>query len=197
MSLPASVGKFLEQIEMELASKVGDAVNKALNSNKVLNVVLLGAFGLLCARSVQQQRNMETLEAEKNSLLNSNKAMKKAMWDWKQQLFAEAALPDALLPLSKIKAIYGEVQTTTSSGFKFRQRQKPTWLAKMFDTCAGGRTMALYIEYFSEKVVGFDPEISDFEQAKTKIMSKYLVDASISDKEILAERPPLWPQSKG
>ncbi|CAN4119610.1 unnamed protein product [Withania somnifera] len=100
---------------MELANRVGDAVNKALNSNKVLNMVLLGAFGLLCARSVQQQRNMEVLEAEKESLLNSNKAMKKAMWDWKQQLFSEAALPNPLIPLSKLKAIYGEVQTVTSS----------------------------------------------------------------------------------
>ncbi|XP_059280442.1 uncharacterized protein LOC132034182 [Lycium ferocissimum] len=100
---------------MELANKVGDAVNKALNSNKVLNVVLLGAFGLLCVRSVQQQKNIQVLEAEKESLLNSNKSMKKTMWDWKQQLFAEAALPNAIVPLSKIKAIYGEVQTNTSS----------------------------------------------------------------------------------
>ncbi|KAK4359074.1 hypothetical protein RND71_021303 [Anisodus tanguticus] len=100
---------------MELASKVGDTVSKALNCNKVLNVVLLGAFGLLCARSVQQQRNIEVLEAEKDTLLNSNKAMKKAMWDWKQQLFAEAALPNAILPLSKLKSIYGEVQTATTS----------------------------------------------------------------------------------
>lgn len=100
---------------MELASKVGEAVSKALNSNKVLNVVLLSAFGLLCVRSVHQQKNMELLEAEKDSLLNSNKAMKKAMWDWKQQLFAEADLPNSFIPLSKLKAIYGEVQTTTSS----------------------------------------------------------------------------------
>lgn len=105
---------------MELASKVGDAVSKALNSNKVLNVVLLSAFGLLCMRSVQQQKNMEVLEAEKDSLLNSNKAMKKAMWDWKQQLFAEADLPNSLIPLSKLKTIYGEVQTTpSSSGMNF------------------------------------------------------------------------------
>ncbi|XP_010312775.1 uncharacterized protein [Solanum lycopersicum] len=100
---------------MELASKVGDAVSKALNSNKVLNVVLMSAFGLLCMRSVQQQKNMEVLEAEKDSLLKSNKAMKKDMWDWKQQLFAEAELPNPLIPLSKIKAIYGDVQTTTST----------------------------------------------------------------------------------
>ncbi|XP_049344821.1 uncharacterized protein LOC125809204 isoform X2 [Solanum verrucosum] len=103
---------------MELASKVGDAVSKALNSNKVLNVVLMSAFGLLCLRSVQQQKNMEVLEAEKDSLLNSNKAMKKTMWDWKQQLFAEADLPNPLIPLSKLKAIYGEVQTTTSTSEK-------------------------------------------------------------------------------
>lgn len=58
---------------------------------------------------------MEVLEAEKDSLLKSNKAMKKDMWDWKQQLFAEAELPNPLIPLSKIKAIYGDVQTTTST----------------------------------------------------------------------------------
>ncbi|XP_009630941.1 uncharacterized protein LOC107762618 [Nicotiana tabacum] len=102
---------------MEWTSKVGEAVNKAVNSNKVLNVVLLGAFGFLCVRSVQQQRNIQVLETEKDSFLNSNKAMKKAMWDWKQQLFAEADLPNPLLPLSKLKSIYGEVQTApTSSG---------------------------------------------------------------------------------
>lgn len=98
---------------MEWTSKVGEAVNKAVNSNKVLNVVLLGAFGFLCVRSVQQQRNIQVLETEKDSFLNSNKAMKKAMWDWKQQLFAEADIPNPILPLSKLKSIYGEAPTSS------------------------------------------------------------------------------------
>lgn len=81
---------------------------KAANNNTVIDVCLVGSFLALCYRSVTQQKDIEALEAEKNSLIRSNKAMKKAMWDWKQQLFAEASSESALVPLSRLKVIYGE-----------------------------------------------------------------------------------------
>lgn len=49
------------------------------------------------------------MEAEKDSLTKSNKAMKKSMWDWKQKLYAEASTDSALVPLARLKAIYDEV----------------------------------------------------------------------------------------
>ncbi|KAL7176416.1 hypothetical protein ACSBR2_029867 [Camellia fascicularis] len=106
-----------EQTTMEWASKVMNAATRASTNNAMINVVLLGAFGALSVRSLSQQRNIETLEAEKDSLLKSNKAMKKTMWDWKQQLFAEASSsPEtSFVPLSKLKSIYGESSTTLQS----------------------------------------------------------------------------------
>lgn len=77
---------------------------RAANSNTFVNVVLTGSFVALMIRSVKQQRDMEALEAEKESLIKTNKALKKTMWDWKQQLFAE---PQPV-PLARLKAIYGE-----------------------------------------------------------------------------------------
>ena len=93
---------------MELANKVVSTVTKAANNNTVISVCLVGSFLALSVRSVNQQRDIEAMEAEKESLTKSNKAMKKAMWDWKQQLFAEASTDSALIPLARLKAIYGE-----------------------------------------------------------------------------------------
>ncbi|XP_062146888.1 uncharacterized protein LOC133854655 [Alnus glutinosa] len=94
---------------MEFANRVVSAAMKATNNNAVINVCLVGSFVALAVRSVKQQRDIEALEAQKDSLTHSNKAMKKAMWGWKQQLFAEASSTDsALVPLSRLKAIYGE-----------------------------------------------------------------------------------------
>ncbi|GLT61166.1 hypothetical protein SLA2020_338900 [Shorea laevis] len=94
---------------MEFANRVVSAAKKATNNNAVINVCLVGSFAALAVRSVSQQRNIEALEAHKDSLTHSNKAMKKAMWEWKQQLFAEASSTDsALVPLARLKAIYGE-----------------------------------------------------------------------------------------
>ncbi|CAL5417409.1 unnamed protein product [Camellia sinensis] len=109
-----------EQATMEWASKVMNAARRASSNNTVTNVVLLGAFGALSVRSLSQQRNIKTLEAEKDSLLKSNKAMKKTMWDWKQQLFAEASSsPEtSFVPLSKLKSIYGESSTTLQSNLE-------------------------------------------------------------------------------
>lgn len=93
---------------MEVANRIANAVIRAVNNNTVINVCLVGSFVALGVRSVNQQKYIEALEAEKDSLVKSNKAMKKTMWDWKQQLFAESESHEALVPLARLKAIYGE-----------------------------------------------------------------------------------------
>lgn len=101
--------------------KVANALNRAANSNALMNVLLIGCFGALSVRSINQQREIEALEAEKDSLLKANKGIKSTIWDWKKQLFAEAEAAEPaskdsrnskaapLVSLSKLKAIYGEV----------------------------------------------------------------------------------------
>ncbi|EYU22960.1 hypothetical protein MIMGU_mgv1a016463mg [Erythranthe guttata] len=93
--------------------RVVSALNRAANSNAVVNTILLGAFGALAARSMFQERTIEAMEAEKDSLLKTNKAIKSTIWEWKQKLYAEAeANPhETLVPLSTLKSIYGEVVT--------------------------------------------------------------------------------------
>ncbi|KAJ4953569.1 hypothetical protein NE237_030401 [Protea cynaroides] len=93
---------------MEWASRVLSGAIRASNNNTVINVFLLGSFVALGIRSFDQQKDIEALEAEKDSLVKSNKALKKTMWDWKQQLYAEASDHSFPVPLFKIKAIYGE-----------------------------------------------------------------------------------------
>ncbi|PIA47369.1 hypothetical protein AQUCO_01400207v1 [Aquilegia coerulea] len=97
---------------MQWVSKAMDTVTRASNNNIVINTFLIGAFAALSIRSMNQQNVLETLEAEKKSLLKTNKDMKKSMWEWKQQLFAEAAVEGSPVPLYKLKAIYGEATTT-------------------------------------------------------------------------------------
>ncbi|KAJ9167085.1 hypothetical protein P3X46_021762 [Hevea brasiliensis] len=94
---------------MEFANRLVGAAMRASNNNTVINVCLVGSFVVLSVRSVSQQKDIEALEAEKDSLIKSNKALKKTMWDWKQQLFAEADSDAALVPLARLKSIYGEV----------------------------------------------------------------------------------------
>ncbi|KAK4778196.1 hypothetical protein SAY87_018383 [Trapa incisa] len=93
---------------MESASQFVRVLTKATNKNTVIDVCLVGTFLALCYRSVKQQKNIEALEIEKISLIKSNKDMKKTMWVWKQQLFADAASDSALVPLSRLRVIYGE-----------------------------------------------------------------------------------------
>nr|ADJ67214.1 hypothetical protein [Jatropha curcas] len=45
-------------------------------------------------------------EAEKDSY-KSNKALRKTMWDWEQELFVEAPSDFALVPFARLKAIFG------------------------------------------------------------------------------------------
>lgn len=104
-----SFGKFSpENPRSETKMEVLNKLAKAANNNTVLNVCLVGSFIVLTVRSVNQQKDIEALEAQKDSLIKSNKAMKKSIWEWKQKLFAEAESDSPLVPLARLKAIYGE-----------------------------------------------------------------------------------------
>ncbi|XP_022766345.1 uncharacterized protein LOC111311236 [Durio zibethinus] len=93
---------------MEFANKLVALATRAANNNVVINVCLVTSFAVLGIRSLNQQKVIEALEAEKESLTKTNKAMKNTMWDWKQQLFAEATSNTPLVPLANLKIIYGE-----------------------------------------------------------------------------------------
>ncbi|KAK7268693.1 hypothetical protein RIF29_21399 [Crotalaria pallida] len=93
---------------MEFLNKIAEIGRRASNNNTVINVCLAASFGLLCMRSLSNQKTLQALEAEKESLVKSNKAIRKTLWDWKQELFAEASTDSAVVPLERLKAIYGE-----------------------------------------------------------------------------------------
>ncbi|KAL5976649.1 hypothetical protein ACLOJK_020982 [Asimina triloba] len=91
---------------MDIAGKVWSLLGKRDN---LIHGFLAASFVALSIRSVGQQSDIEALQSEKDALQATNKAMKKAMWDWKQQLFREAAEnADAPVPLSTLQAIYGD-----------------------------------------------------------------------------------------
>lgn len=102
---------------MERASRaIGAAVSQAAsNRNTVITVLIASSFVGLCFRSAKQQRDIEGLEAQKDSLAKSNNAIKRTLWDWKQQLLSESSsASDPVIPLHRLKSIYGEaVQPTT------------------------------------------------------------------------------------
>ncbi|POO00114.1 hypothetical protein TorRG33x02_038920 [Trema orientale] len=93
---------------MEFVNKLVNAAARAANNSTVINVCLVGSFMVLSIRSVSQQKDIQALEAQKDSLIKSNKAVKKSIWESKQTLFAEADSDSALVPLARLKAIYGE-----------------------------------------------------------------------------------------
>lgn len=98
---------------MEYANKAIELINKAASNNKVINSFLGITFVALSLKSFSQQKNIETLETHKDSLLKSNKAIKTTIWDWKQQLYAQAqAQGSSVIPIDKIKAIFGDAPTT-------------------------------------------------------------------------------------
>ncbi|CAI9288362.1 unnamed protein product [Lactuca saligna] len=102
--------------EMELATKALEFANRAASNNTVINIFLVGAFGGLAVRSLNQQRQIEALESQRDSLVKSNKSMRQTIWDWKQKLYTEAeADKKPIVPLSKLKSIYGEVPTLSQS----------------------------------------------------------------------------------
>lgn len=93
---------------MEFFNRIVGIATRAANSNTVINVCLMASFATLGVRSMNQQNAIEAMEAEKESLTKSNKSIRKTMWDWKQQLYAEAMADSAVVPLARLKAIYGE-----------------------------------------------------------------------------------------
>lgn len=93
---------------MEFVNKIVDTAKRASNNNTVINVGLVASFAILAARSFNQQKTIEAVEAEKESLVKSNKSIKKTIWDSKEQLYAEASTDSALVPLARLKAIYGD-----------------------------------------------------------------------------------------
>ncbi|KAJ8762869.1 hypothetical protein K2173_022998 [Erythroxylum novogranatense] len=100
---------------MELANRLAAIATRVANNNVVLDVCLVASFVVLGFRSLNQQKYMEAMETEKQSLIKSNKALKNTIWDWKQQLFAEASSDSALVPLARLKAIYGEAPSLTQT----------------------------------------------------------------------------------
>ncbi|KAG7594443.1 hypothetical protein ISN45_Aa01g031930 [Arabidopsis thaliana x Arabidopsis arenosa] len=109
-----------------MANKIAMFLSEAMNNNVVINTCLGVSFVVLGLRSDKQQKYVEALAEQKDSLFKSNKEMKVTMWEWKQQLFAEAASAGnaAVVPLSSLKAIYGEVTTTTQSGDTAKEESK-------------------------------------------------------------------------
>ncbi|GAV71981.1 hypothetical protein CFOL_v3_15470 [Cephalotus follicularis] len=93
---------------MEVVNRLVNIAKRAASNDTVIDICLVGSFVALMVRSGKQQRDIKSLEVEKESLTKTNKAMKKTLWDWKQQLFAEAQSDTALVPLARLQAIYGE-----------------------------------------------------------------------------------------
>nr|XP_025619082.1 uncharacterized protein LOC112710863 isoform X2 [Arachis hypogaea] len=104
----------IHQVAMEFVNRIVESARKASNNNTVINVCLAASFMVLAGRSFHQQKIIEALETEKASLVKSNKDIKRTLWNWKQQLYAEAASDDALVPLHRLKAIYGETPHSTA-----------------------------------------------------------------------------------
>ncbi|RID57039.1 hypothetical protein BRARA_F00445 [Brassica rapa] len=111
-----------------MANKIAMLVSEAMNKNAVINTCLGVSFVVLGLRSDKQQKYVEALQEQKDSLFKSNKEMKITMWHWKQRLFAEATSAGTsttvAVPLSTLKAIYGEVTTNTQSGETVKEESK-------------------------------------------------------------------------
>lgn len=93
---------------MNLRSKIVSAAVKVTNSNAFINTGLLACCLVLSAKSRSQYQQIEALQSERDSLTNSNKAIRKTLWNWKQQLFAEASVDSPLISLATVKSIYGD-----------------------------------------------------------------------------------------
>ncbi|XP_078432097.1 uncharacterized protein LOC144703723 [Wolffia australiana] len=98
---------------MEVGSRLMNFLGKKDN---VVHLFLGGAFVALGFRSAAQQEEINQLEAEKDSLSRSNKAMQKDMWEWRQTLFnlASSDPSNFPIPLSRLRAIYGDTDEAES-----------------------------------------------------------------------------------
>ncbi|RLN11292.1 hypothetical protein C2845_PM09G02980 [Panicum miliaceum] len=85
---------------------------------KVISALLLGSFLALGWRSAEQQREIEDLEAEKNSLRAANASMSTAMWAWREELFSLAVAPSSPIPVSRLRHIYGEEEVAPPAAHK-------------------------------------------------------------------------------
>lgn len=101
--------------------RVVSALNRAANSTAVVNTFLGAVFCALSARSWLQDQTVRALKAENEVLKKNNKQIKNTIWEWKQTLYAEASAnpQKALVPLSTLQAIYGDVVTPVSSSGNF------------------------------------------------------------------------------
>lgn len=110
---------------MELATKAMEFANRAASNNTVINVFLVSAFAGLTLRSFSQQRQIETLESQRDSLVKSNKSMRQTIWDWKQKVYADAESDKKpIVSLAKLKSIYGEVPTLPQSAAGSTEQKK-------------------------------------------------------------------------
>ncbi|KAI3508966.1 hypothetical protein L1887_23989 [Cichorium endivia] len=117
---------------MELATRAMEFASRAASNNTVINVFLVGAFGGLVVRSLNQQRQIESLESQRDSLVKSNKSMRQTIWDWKQKLYADAqADKKPIVPLSKLKLIYGEIPTLPQSAGTTEKKDGKATAAKI------------------------------------------------------------------
>ncbi|KAL9237567.1 hypothetical protein vseg_012099 [Gypsophila vaccaria] len=98
-----------------MAERLAEVMNRVINSNTFINICLVGCFSVLGLRSMHQQNLIEALEADNVKVQSTNKSLKKTMWDWKQQLYAEASSDSAVVPLSRLKSIYGDVVSPPAS----------------------------------------------------------------------------------
>ncbi|KAI7735452.1 hypothetical protein M8C21_021645 [Ambrosia artemisiifolia] len=90
--------------------------NRAATNDTVVNVFLVGAFAGLTVRSLNQQRQIESLESQRDLLVKSNKSMRQTIWDWKHKLYADAETDKKpVVSLSKLKSIYGEAAAVPQS----------------------------------------------------------------------------------
>ncbi|KAL9252331.1 hypothetical protein AKJ16_DCAP02678 [Drosera capensis] len=95
-----------------LASRASTLATRILNSNTFINICLLASFATLSARSSAQQKQIQALETQKEALIRSNKEMKRTVWGWKQQLYADAEVAG----MDRIKAVFGDSVAVAASG---------------------------------------------------------------------------------
>lgn len=101
--------------------RIANALNRAAESNAVVNTFLGAAFCAMTARAWGQDKEVRALEAEKQVLATKNKEIRATIWEWKQTLYAEASANPrkALVPLSTLQSIYGDVVTAVTDSGNF------------------------------------------------------------------------------
>lgn len=78
------------------------------HENYVIHLVLVGAFVSLSMRSLDRQHQIDALEAERVSLEQENKGLKKRIWNLKQGMLDEAAKQADRNLIVRLKALFGD-----------------------------------------------------------------------------------------